>query len=373
VTAGEESCIPSRGGHRSSREMSQPDQRFLIIRLSSVGDIVHTLPAVTALGEKFPEAEIHWVIEKRHAPLLEGNPYVRRVVKLDTLGWRKELLSPGTLEQIAGTGRALREISFDVAVDFQGLIKSAVIARLSRSHERLGFAEYWLREPAAGILYTERVTPRGCRHVIELNFSLIERLGVVPVPRRDWKFPLPHREADERDVESRLASLGAREFIVISPGGGWKSKCWAPEKYAGLIRQLEPEITGKILLTGSPEEEPLIAKILQSASAPRAAYFPSTILQLIALARRARLFAGGDTGPVHLAEAVGTPVVMIFNAGDPLNTPERNGPFRSQDITVVNRNGYFQPARNRNADFLRDVSVESVLAAIRERLARAYG
>lgn len=353
--------------------MSQPNQRFLIIRLSSIGDIVHALPAVAALGESFPGAEIHWAIEKRFAMLLEGNPYVHRVVKLDTQGWRKDLLSPATLEQIAGTGRALREIPFDAAVDFQGLIKSALIARLSRSHERLGFAEYWLREPAAGILYTERVTPRGRRHVIELNFSLVERLGAAPVARQLWKFPLPRRDEDERDVESRLDSLGAREFLVINPGGGWKNKCWAPEYYAELIRRLEPEIAGRILLTGSPNEEPQIAKILQGASSPRAVYFPSTLLQLIALARRAQLFLGGDTGPVHLAEAVGAPVVMILNGAEPRNTPERNGPFREQDITVVNRSGDFRKRRNRNADYLRDVSVDSVLAAIRQRLARAHG
>lgn len=353
--------------------MAESNLRFLVIRLSSIGDIVHALPAVAALGESFPEAEIHWVIEKRYASLVGGNPYVRRVVKLDTLGWRRELLSPGTLEQIAGTSNALREFHFDAVVDFQGLIKSALIARWSRSQHRVGFSEYWLREPVAGMFYTDRVSPHGRRHVIEMNLSLVERLGVEPVPSRLWKFPLPRQEADERDVEVRLASLGARDFIVLSPGGGWKSKCWLPEKYAELIRRLEPEIAGTILLTGSPEEESLIAEILESASSPRAVYFPSTILQLIALARRARLFVGGDTGPLHLAAAAGTPVVMIFNAHDRLNTPERNGPFRAQDITVVNRTGFLEPSRNRSADYLRDVSVESVLAAIRERLVGVYG
>jgi lipopolysaccharide heptosyltransferase I len=359
-------------GSPVSQAMSESNPRFLVIRLSSIGDIVHALPAVAALGDGFPGAEIDWVIEKRHAPLLNGNPYVHRAIKLDTMNWRHELLSPRTLEEIVGTGMALREALFDAAIDFQGLLKSAFLAGISRSRRRLGFAEYWLREPLAGIFYSDRVSPRGREHVIEMNLSLVERLGVAPVRSDRWKFPLPHNEADDREVENQLATLEAREFIVLHPGGGWKSKCWAPENYAELICRLEEEIAEKIILTGSPDEEPVIHEILRGASSPRAFYFPSTILQLIALARRTKLFVGGDTGPVHLAEAAGAPVVEIFSASEPVNTPERNGPFRAQDIVVANRNGAPRRRRIKNADYLRDVSVESVLAAIRERRARAH-
>ncbi len=353
--------------------MSESNPRFLVIRLSSIGDIVHALPAVAALGDAFPEAKIDWLIEKRHALLLSGNPYVHRVIKLDTLSWRKDLLSSGTLEQIAGTGMALREDAFDAAIDFQGLLKSAFLARLSRSRLRLGFSEYWLREPLAGIFYSDHVSPRGRRHVIEMNLSLVERLGVGPTPREAWKFPLPQSDADDREVETRLAALGAGEFIVLNPGGGWKSKCWPPENYAELIRRLEREIPATFLLTGSPDEEPLIQDILPRTGSPRASYFPSTIPQLIALARRATLFVGGDTGPLHLAEAAGAPVIEIFSSNEPVNTPERNGPFRPQDIAVANRNGVSHRSRNKYSDYMRDVAVESVLAAVRERLKRAYG
>jgi heptosyltransferase-1 len=353
--------------------MSDSNPHFLVIRLSSIGDIVHALPAVAALGDAFPGAKIDWLIEKRHAPLLKGNPYVHRVLKLDTRSWRKELFSPGTLEQIAGTGRALREITFDAAVDFQGLLKSAFLARLSRSRLRLGFSEYWLREPLAGIFYSDHVSPRGRRHVIEMNLSLVERLGAGPTPREAWKFPLPQNDADDREVESRLAALAASEFIVLNPGGGWKSKCWPPENYAELIGRLEGEIPATCLLTGSPDEEPLVNDILRRSGSRRASYFPSTIPQLIALARRARLFVGGDTGPLHLAEAAGAPVVEIFSSSEPVNTPERNGPFRAQDIAVANLNGVSHCSRNKNSDYMRDVAVDSVLAAVRERLARTHG
>jgi lipopolysaccharide heptosyltransferase I len=353
--------------------MSESNPHFLVIRLSSIGDIVHTLPAVAALGDTFPNARIDWLVEKRHAPLLSGNPYVHRIIHLDTLKWRHNLFSPGTLEQIAETAMALREESFDAVVDFQGLLKSAFLARISRSGRRLGFAEYWLREPLAGVFYSECVSPRGRKHVIEINFSLAERFGVKTPPPEEWIFPLPQNHADDCHVESRLSALGVGEFIVLNPGGGWKSKCWAPENYAELIRRLERETPASILLTGSPSDEPLIQEILGGAGPSRAHYFPSTILQLISLARRARLFVGGDTGPVHLAEAAGAPVVEIFSSQEPVNTPERNGPFRAQDIVVANRNRNPQRSRNKHSDYLRDVPVESVHAAIRERLARAHG
>ena len=353
--------------------------KFLVVRLSSIGDIVHALPAVAALGDAFPGAEIHWAVEKRFAPLLNGNPYVCRVVRLDTPGWRHEPFSPWTLEQIAAATSTMRAAHFDAAIDFQGLMKSAFLAWLSDSRQRVGFSEYWLREPVAGSLYTDRVSPHGRRHIIAMNFSLVERLGVPPVPSSRWKFPLPQGDADDAVVEERLAAVGARDFIILNPGGGWKSKCWPPENYAELIRRLETEMPEHILLTGSPDEESLIEGILRSAHSRRGFYIPTTLLQLIALARRARLFVGGDTGPVHLAEAVATPVVSIFSRLEPLNTPERNGPFRRDDIFVASANGVPKARRSKSADYLRDVPVESVLAAIRERLscsgtaARAHG
>ena len=350
--------------------MPASSQRFLVIRLSSIGDIVHALPAVAALAETSPQAEIHWVVETRYAALLAGNPCVRRLVKLDTLGWRKKLVSAQTLKSVAQGVAALREVEFDAAIDFQGLYKSALIAWLSRARERLGFAEGWLREPGAAMLYTERVSPHGGEHVIQMNIALVERLAGRPLTPAPWQFPLPATDADERYVEEQLATLGLREFIVINPGGGWTSKCWAPENYAELIRRLENEFSGDILLTGSPAEETLIGDIIRNSQSRRAKCFASTIVQFIALVRRAKLFLSGDTGPLHLAAAAGTPVVAIYGPTD----PARNGPFSAADITLWNRGPIDYTRRTANASYLPGISVESVLAAIRERLARAsYG
>ncbi len=343
--------------------------RFLVIRLSSIGDVVHALPAVAALGQAFPRAEIDWAIEPRFAALLEGNRFVRRVLELDTIGWRRRLGSAATIEEFLRSAFALREVAYDAAIDFQGLWKSALIARFSRARERVGFAEYWLREPGAGVFYSDRVAPRGRRHVIELNLALVERLGVRA---NRWQFPLPENPRDTEDVVRRLSELDAPHFLILNPGGGWKAKRWAPENYSQLIRRLDRAVPWRILLTGSPDEMDLIREILEGAGSVKAVYFPSTIAQFVALARRAKLVVGGDTGPLHLAAAVGAPIVGLYGSSDPLNTPERNGPFHPDDVVVAPQRLDNHFRWKRSTEYLPGISVEEVFDAIRRRLERAY-
>jgi lipopolysaccharide heptosyltransferase I len=341
-------------------------QRFLIIRLSSIGDIVHALPAAAALAETFPQAQIHWVVEKRHALLLDGNPHLHRILVLDTLGWRKHLTSSATWHEIRNGVGDLRRTRYDAAIDFQGLWKSAAVAWLSRARHRIGFTAPGLREPSAGVLYTQRVTPPEHGHVVEENLALVEQLGAHT---ERWQFPLPRNEQDDAYIEKQLAVFDSGNFIIVNPCGGWRSKCWAPENYASLIREWAGARSEPILLTGSPSEEPVIREILQSAGASCARYMPTTIVQFIALARRARLFLGGDTGPMHLAAAVGTPMVGIFGPTDPV----RNGPFAADDIALWNRGPVNHTRRGENPAYLAGISVESVVAAMEKRLARAHG
>ena len=335
---------------------------FLVIRLSSIGDIVHALPAVAAFGQSFPQAEIHWLIERRYAPLLAGNPYVHRIITLDTLSWRGSLPPLSVLEEMLKTLIGLRKSAYEAAVDFQGLWKSAFIALLAGAKDRVGLAEPWLREPSAAILYTARVPVAG-RHVVEENLALVEHLGARVGP---WQFPLPHSPETDQYIDDQLARLDVRDFMIINPGGGWKSKRWAPENYALLLRLLEARFSSQFLLTGSPEESDLISGILESAGTKQAYNFPSSVVQFIALARRAQLFLGGDTGPLHLAAAVGTPVVAIHGPTD----PARNGPFSRADIALYNQAPVNHSRRARNAAYIEGISVESVAAAIEERLAR---
>jgi ADP-heptose:LPS heptosyltransferase len=298
--------------------------------------------------------------------LLDGNPHLHGVVALDTLEWRKRLTSSSTWREIAQGVYNLRRTLYSAALDFQGLWKSAVVAWLSRARERVGFAERWLREPSAAALYTQRVSPRRNVHVVEENLALVERLGAHT---RRWQFPLPRNDEDDAYVAGQMGTLDSGNFIIINPGGGWRSKCWAPENYAALIRQLAGAGHDQVLLTGSPAEKPMIGGILQSAGSKLARYMPSTLVQFIALARRARLFIGGDTGPLHLAAAVGAPIVGIYGPTDPV----RNGPFAAEDIVLSNCSPINHTRRGANPAYLSGISVGAVLAAVEERLARAHG
>jgi len=339
-------------------------RRVLAIRLSSIGDIVHALPAVAALGESFPQLEIDWLIEKRYASLLAGNPHVRRILTLDTLSWRGGLPPRAVLKEMAATLREMRERAYETAVDFQGLWKSALLAYLAEAKQIVGLDEPWTREAGAAVLYTQRVAAAGRKHVVEESLALAEHLGARAGP---WQFPLPRTGADDRYVDDQLTSLGARDFIIINPGGGWKAKRWAPENYARLLRCLEGRLAGKFLLTGSPGEAGAIAEIIRGAEAKAAFYFPASLVQFIALARRARLFLGGDTGPLHLAAAVGTPLVALHGPTD----PARNGPFRAADIALYNHAPVNHTRRNPQAGYIEGIPVERVAAAIEARLARA--
>lgn len=357
--------------------------RILVIRLSSIGDIVHTLPAVAALGQSLPEAEIAWAVEKRFGGLLEGNPFVQRVIPLDTIGWRARWRALGSLRDIARSLAEVRGFHADLAIDFQGLVKSAALGRLSSAPRRLGFGGQWLRESVARVFYSESVEARGRRHVVDENLALAELAGAQPVARERWQFPLPASAEAARHVAERLDRLGIERFLVINPGGGWMSKRWAPERYAQLVSELGHDGDNAVLITGSPAEEPIIRDILQRAKARRTTYFASTVAEYIALVRRARLFVGGDTGPLHLAAAVGTPIVAIYG---PTN-PTRNGPFAPADIAIWNqaslaetRRGawpcaptqtHWHSKQGKNSAYIEDVPVEAVRAAIKQRLAAA--
>lgn len=349
--------------------MPEPHPRYLVIRLSSIGDIVHTLPAVSALGRAQSQAQIHWAIEDRYSDLLQGNPFVHRVIKLDTLGWRRNLASGNTIAAMMQGLDALREFTYEAAIDFQGLIKSAIFARLSHSKRRIGLSSKWLREPLAAAFYTDRVSPQGCTHVIEFNRALVQSLGKIPP---EWEFPLPDNFQDKEAVGKQLQNLGTSEYVIINPGGGWKSKRWSPANYAELVSQLAVQVPFDILVTGSEQEKDLAREILTSANVQRAKWFPSNLLQFISLARGAKLLIGGDTGPLHLAAAVGTPLVVLFDSTDPRNTPERNGPFHPADIVLCGAKSPNHAGYSKHMNYLEGVSIDSVVKAAIQRLGKAH-
>jgi heptosyltransferase I len=308
-------------------------QRLLIVRLGSMGDIIHTLPAATALRRAFPEASLGWVVEERWAELLctlaeprsgprsPRRPLVDRVHTLNTKAWRKSLLSTQTWEQVAAGLSELRAQHYQVAVDFQGAVRSALVARLSAALVIYGAAQP--RENVASMFYTRQVMASGS-HVVEQNLSLAQAVARRPLEIPKMEFP--HDETVEKQCEMRLRPIG--DFVLLNPGAGWGAKQWPAERYGEVAARLAEDGL-KSLINFGPGEEPLM-RAVESASKGAAQGIACSLTGLIAITRRARIFIGGDTGPMHLAAALGIPVVAIFG---PTN-PARNGPFGTHSIVL---------------------------------------
>jgi heptosyltransferase-1 len=349
-------------------------QRLLIVRLSAMGDVIHTLPAVHALREAFPQAHIGWLIEERWAELLcsAGAPrrgvrsYLRPLVdELHTVSlkaWGKSPFSISTLQRVATVWNDVRGAHYDVAVDLQGAMRSAVLARWSGARAVYGAAEP--RESPASLWYTRRVVAHG-RHVIEQNLSLVEELcesargGSVP----DISGDFPCDPEAELRVTQRLAELGVGEFAILNPGAGWGAKRWPAERYGEVARGLADLGVRSILNYGPGEEE--LVKVAQGASSGTARAMKCTITELIALTRRARLFVGGDTGPMHLAAALRVSVVGIFGPTD----PARNGPYGTRSFVLRSAESMTSHARRAAADEgMLEIGSEAVVEAANKLL-----
>lgn len=331
------------------------DERFLVVKLGSLGDIVFTLPAVAALRDAHPSARIEWVVERHWYPLLERNPDLNEVIILDRD-------SPGSFLFCAWRLRALH---YTCAIDFQGLYKSAALARFSGAPERIGFTRRFAREPAVSLLYTRRIAPAGA-HMVEQNLALAAALGAR---NSHYRFPLHVRpEADAR-LGQKLEAEGLDDFFVLSPGGGWVSKCWPPERYGALHRELALRTGMRGVISFGPGERELAEAVRQTAGAPEPVLLDIDVAQLMALVGKARLVVAGDSGPLHLASALGTPVVGLYGPTD----PARNGPFGADDVVVRNARPEETTLKrgNRHSPAMLSITVEQVVAAVERRLGRS--
>lgn len=341
------------------------------MRLSAMGDVLHTLPAAQALRDALPNAMIGWLIEERWADLLcapgtprrgprsEARPLADWVHTVDLKGWRKSLFSLRTLERIAHSWNDVRSVGYDVAIDLQGAIRSAVLARWSRAPLVYGAAQP--RETPATLWYTRQVITRGI-HVIEQNLSIAE--SVVGRKLSVPAVQLPHDSIADQSIDQRLQDGGFRKFAILTPGAGWGAKRWPPGRYGEVARELVSLGLRSIVNCGPGEQE--LAKAVERESGGAAKAFECTVSELIALTRRASLFVGGDTGPLHLAAALRVPVVAIFGPTD----PARNGPFGTRTVVLRSPESYTTHARNiRPDEGMLEISVAAVVDAARTLLA----
>ena len=350
-------------------------ERLLVVRLSAMGDIIHALPAATALRKAFPEATIGWVIEERWAELLctlstarsgprsPQRPLADRIHTVNLKPWRRSLYSFQTWEQIAAAISEIRGVRYQVAVDFQGAARSALLARWSGAPTIYGAVHP--RENVAGMVYTRRVPTHG-EHVVEHALSLAGAVIGQSVPLPDIE--LPCDETAEHDCERKLAELGAREFALLNPGAGWGAKQWPAERYGQVATALAKDGIKPLVNFGPGEEE--LARKVEAASEKVATPIACSLTQLISLTRRAQLFIGGDTGPLHLAAALKVPVVGIYG---PTN-PARNGPFGTRSVVLRSSSSVTSHARvAAPEEGLLEITPEQVIAAARELLGGRRG
>jgi len=298
-------------------------KRILIVRVGAMGDVLHAMPAVAGLRARMPDAEIGWVIEPQWSALLQdasgAMPLVNRVHLAPTKAWGKRPLSPATVKDILRLRAELQTCKYDVALDLQGSIRSAVIARMSGASVVIGSDAP--REKQSRWFYTSRVKTEKA-HVIDQAVEIARAL----VPEVDAaEVVLPVDATAERWCRILLAG-DARKIVVIAPGAGWGAKQWPAERYGAVANDLV-ERGYRVLVNAVPGGD-LLAAAVVTASDGRAEAVECTLPQLIAMTRRGVLFIGGDTGPLHLADALGVPSVGIFGPTD----PARNGPYSERNI-----------------------------------------
>jgi len=396
---------------QSSPAASPPKlESLLIVRLSAMGDIIHTMPAAAALRQAFPHATLGWLIEERWAELLctlryprsgrrsPERPLVDRIHTVNLAEWRRSLFSLNTIQQMAVALSELRGVHYDVAIDFQGAVRSALLARWSGAPVVYGDAQP--RENTASMFYTRPVQASG-RHVVEQALDLaraVERRcdremesrapvlsevegsspGQMPVKPERHAPVLTEVEGSslgqaapkaefprDSDAENKITTLTADipSFAILNPGAGWGAKQWPADRYGTVAQQLAQDGIRSVINSGPGEDE--LATAVEAESRGAARKISSSITELIALTRRASLMIGGDTGPTHLAAALQVPVVAIYG---PTN-PARNGPFGTRSIVLRSASSLTNHARLPGPEQgLLEITPSEVIAAARKLL-----
>lgn len=338
--------------------------KFLLVRLGALGDIVHAIPVAVALRRAYPDARIDWLVSAKHREVLDLVPVLSGVITVNDRGEGR-----GGMSLIAAL-RAMRRTEYDVAIDMQGLIKSAAIARLSGARQVIGFTRRYAREPLASRFYTVVHDPGGAglyapsetRHVVEINLGLLQPLGIAPASP-EFALRVPRSDA----VAAAIAQAGGR-FALLNVGAAWPNKRWPADRFAALATRLRERHGLRSIVLWGPGERELGAAVVDHAAGAAFLAPETTIADIASLAQAASVMVSGDTGPTHIASAVGTALVGIYGP----TRPERNGPLGAGD-EAVSRAAVCQCHHLRRCRLdrmcLLDIEVSEVLAAVERRLA----
>ena len=331
-------------------------KRALIVRLGSLGDVVHAIPVAASLRSAYPSAQIDWVTDPMYLPLIGLVEGVDRAIGLDARAWL-----PGARGNVVSVLAALRRSAYDVVLDLQGLLKSAMLARAVGARRTVGFSRTHLREPAARLFYSESVNAGGAVHVIQQNLAVSAALGAID---RSVRFPV--RVPESAAVADVARELGGG-FALLNPAGAWPNKRWPPSRFGAVAQALERSHGLPSIVMWGPGEQALAEAVAVASGGAARVSPPMSIPDLLALAHASRVMVSGDTGPLHLAAAVGTPVVALFGP----TRPERNGPWAAADVSVsrvAQCECQYQRRCRRREPCIEDIGVEEVLAAVARRL-----
>lgn len=328
--------------------------QLLIIRLSALGDVLHTLPAVLELRAAFPGVEISWAVEPPYAELVSEVSGVDDVIPVAAKRWRRDPLGPETRNEVSSVRRALRAAaSGDTAVDFQGLVKSATLGWLSGAKRRFGFDADSIRERAALLFINRPIEVGGRQHVIEINRALARGVVAEAGGRPTSPVEPDLSEWAAGGQSPRTAAAAAEPFVALLPGAGRPEKLWPVDRWGRLARLIAGEHQIRPLVVWGPGEKELADAIEAPGAAAVAP--PTTLRELGFLLSRAKLVIGGDTGPLHLAAALGRPVIGLYGPTD----PARNGPWNQQHRCVET----WSDGRSMSG-----VTVEMVMRSVREAI-----
>lgn len=330
------------------------DERFLIVRLSSLGDIIFTLPMLAAVRDTFIRSRIDWVVNARWKPLLEGNPDLNEIITLPD----------SSISAFFQCGRQLRENNYTCVIDAQGLYKSALLSKLTRVKNRIGYSFSSAREGASSLFYSQRVKPTA-KHMVDMNLELAAAAGARMEAAR---FPLVIPGEAQSSMNQFLDSMKISRYVVLSPGGGWFSKLWPADRFGELALKLWNLHGLRIIVNCGPGEAELAEIVVANSTAALPIIVQYGIPETMALLRGADLVIAADSGPLHLANALGTPVVGLYGP----TSPDRNGPYGGRDIVVRNLDDADTTYKRGDSysEEMYSITVDQVMEAVEERLVR---
>ena len=345
-------------------------KNILLIKMSSLGDILHTLPFAAALRRRFPKARITWLVHPQFAGFVPDAPVIDEVlyfdkVKFNKLGWGDKYRYFCQMRSLLHSKR------FDLVIDMQGLFKSAVLAAISGCSERIGYCE--LRE-GSGLVSRAICGAHSREHVIERYLDVARYLGAQVKSLADVEFPMPDLAAEEQAVREKLRAKGlpqGQRYVVMAPGARWETKCWPVEHYAALASRISGD-GDYIVLAGGPDDAAKGAAIVQAAQTRRVIDMTgqTSLRELAALIKNCFIYISADTGPLHFAAALKKPLIAMYGP----TKADRTGPYGSDNSTVLLSPAKCAGCLKKHCDkwhCMHDITPEAVYELYRQKIRQA--